>query len=214
MYEKEIIMKFMLSNFLHRIYMDAMPIEYNSSYIEIFTIFLIVEIIAAVIMSIMAICIIVKEKREKIIVVEEEGMAICIIIKEKRKKILVVEEENKTFVKKPIYWLIFGAGCCFILILSYLALKERRNHFIYDPTLRFFWDIAFVPLGFFLLNAGILRFIISHLKKDISVNDVIVQILIVLGIILIVLGSIHHINFGHIIHVDPSYYLQQDAVSY
>ena len=186
-------MKFMLSNFLHRIYMDAMPIEYNSSYIEIFTIFLIVEIIAAVIMSIMAICIIVKEKREKIIVVEEEG--------------------NKTFVKKPIYWIIFATGCCFILILSYLIYEERRNSYIYNPILRF-WDVSFVPLGLFLLNAGILRFIISHLKKDISVNDVIVQILIVLGIILIVLGSIHHINFGHIIHVDPSYYLQQDAVSY
>ena len=169
MYQKEIIMKFMLSNFLHRIYMDAMPIEYNSSYIEIFTIFLIVEIIAAVIMSI---------------------MAICIIIKEKRKKILVVEEENKTFVKKPIYWIIFGAGCCFILILSYLALKERRNHFIYDPTLRFFWNIAFVPLGLFMLNAGMLRFIISHLEKDIFGKDVIVRILIILGIILIVFGGI------------------------
>ena len=185
-------MKYMISNFLHRIYMDGMPVmpvEYNSSYIGIeyiYAIFLIVEIIAAVMMSIKAICIIVEEKREKILVVKEEG--------------------NKTFVKKPIYWIIFAAGCCFILILTYLTLAENRTYHVPYP-LRFL-VMAFVPFGLFLLNAGILRFIISHLKKDISVNDVIVQILIVLGIILLVFGIILIVLgsiYQHIIYVNPSY---------
>ena len=164
-------MKFLISNFLYRIYMDAMPIKGNSSYIDIediFAIFLIVEIIVAFIMSM---------------------GAICIIIAEKGEKILVVEEENKTFVKKPIYWIIFAVGCCFILNLSYLKyLKYPETHIHYAPPR--FWDMVYIPLGLFLINAGMFRFIISHLEKDISDKDVIVRILIILGIILIVLGGI------------------------
>ena len=183
-------MKYMISIFLHRIYMDAMPVmpaEYNSSYIGIeiiYAIFLIVEIIAAVMMSIKAIGIIIEEKREKILVVEEEG--------------------NKTFVKKPIYWIIFAAGCCFILILTYLTLAENRTYHVLYP-LRFL-VMTFIPLGFFLLNAGMLRFIVSHLEKDISDKDVIVRILIILGIVLIIFAEIvGHIDFSQIITVNPSY---------
>ena len=179
-------MKYMISIFLHRIYMDAMPIKYNSSYIgieDIYAIFLIVEIIAAFITSM---------------------GAICIIIAEKGEKTLVVEEGNKSFVKKPIYWIIFAIGCCFILILSYLILAENRTYHV--PYQLIFLVTSFIPLGFFLLNAGMLRFIVSHLEKDISDKDVTVRTLIVLGIILIIFAEIvGHIDFSQIITVNPSY---------